>query len=306
MPIRGKLGRPVDFVGVGHVAVDFRDGERVLGGAAAYACLTAARLGLTASIVTAVGRDFDLFGPLEGIEIHYRQSVDSTTFDNDYRGGERHQRLSNRALPIREQDIATIRSGLAEDAAVLYCPIAQEVEAPLNRLTQHGRCGVAPQGFFRRWDDDGAVQQCAWQGAAAALTEADLVSMSQTDPPAGDLADLVNLVGLTKGLAGGKATLAITQGERGARIYTKGHCYLVPAFERSVQDPTGAGDVFAAGFLVALREGQETIDAAQFATCAASFAVEKAGVTGVPPNREAVEARLSEYRAHYQPQELEP
>ncbi len=302
MPVRGKLGRPVDFVGVGHLAVDLRDGERALGGAAAYACLTAARLGLTTSMVTAVGRDFDLFGPLEGIEIHYRQSRDTTTFENDYRGGGRHQRLSSRALPIREQDLTALISELAEDAAVLYCPIAQEVDAPLSRLARHGRCGVAPQGFFRRWDDNGTVQHCAWQGAAASLAEADLVSMSETDPPD---SDLVNLVGLTRGLAGGRATLAITRGAQGARIYTQGHCYLVPALKRSVQDPTGAGDVFAAGFLVALREGQETIDAALFATCAASFAVEKAGVTGVPPSREAVEARLSEYRVHHRPQELE-
>ena len=303
MPIRGKRGRPVDFVGVGHLAVDYRDGERLLGGAAAYACLTAARLGLSTAMVTAVGRDFDLFDPLEGIEIHYRQSGDSTTFHNEYRGGKRHQRLTGRALGIREQDLAAIKSRLAEEAAVLYCPIAQEVEAPLSRLTRRGRCGVAPQGFFRRWDDDGTVQQCAWQGAAAALTEADLVSMSETDPS--DV-DLVNLVVLNRGLAGGKATLAITRGAHGARIYTKGYRYLVPAFERNVQDPTGAGDVFAAGFLIAIREGQEAIDAAQFATCAASFAVERVGLEGVPPSREAVEARLSEYRAHHQPQELEP
>ncbi len=303
MPIRGKLGRPVDFVGVGHLAVDYRDGERLLGGAAAYACLTAARLGLSTAMVTAVGRDFDLFGPLEGIEIHYRQSGESTTFHNEYRDGERHQRLTGRALGIREQDLAAIRSRLAEEAAVLYCPIAQEIEAPLSRLTRRGRCGVAPQGFFRRWDKDGTVQPCAWEGVAAAMTEVDFVSMSETDSP--DV-DLVNLVVLNGGLAGDEATLAITRGARGARIYTKGYRYLVPAFERNVQDPTGAGDVFAAGFLVALREGQEAIDAAQFATCAASFAVEGVGVEGVPPSREAVEARLSEYRAHHQPQELEP
>ncbi len=297
MPIRGGHGQPVDFVGVGHLAIDYRDGERVLGGAAAYACLTAARLGLSTAMVTAVGRNFDLFGPLDGIEIHYRQSNDSTTFHNESRRGERHQRLSSRAFSIREQDLTALRSKLAEDAAVLYCPIAQEVEAPLSRLTRRGRCGVAPQGFFRRWDEGGTVQRCAWKGVAAALTEVDLVSVSETDPPDIDL--MVRL-------AVDKATLAVTQGVRGARIYTKKVCYLVPAFERRDHDPTGAGDVFAAGFLVALREGQEAIDAAQFATCTASFAVEKAGVMGVPPSREAVEARLSEYRAHYRPRELEP
>ena len=45
MEIRGQLPGPIEFVAIGHVAVDLRDGERVLGGAAAYGCLAAARLG---------------------------------------------------------------------------------------------------------------------------------------------------------------------------------------------------------------------------------------------------------------------
>ena len=295
--VRGELGRPIDFIGVGHLAIDYRNGERTLGGAAAYACLTAARLGLTSAMVTAVGRDFDLFGPLAGIEIHYQQSDDSTVFHNEYRGSERHQRLCSRALDIGEQDLAVRKAGLAEDAAVLYCPIAHEVEAPFRRLARQGRCGVAPQGFFRRWDEDGTVRRRAWKGLAAAVTEVDLVSMSEADPP--DVDGTVRLVR-------DKTTLAVTQGVRGARVYSKGRCYNLPACERKAIDSTGAGDVFAAGFLVALREGQQTIDAAQFATCAASFAVERVGVAGVPPSRDAVEARLAEYRAHHPPQELEP
>ncbi len=36
MKILGELPGPIEFVAMGHLAVDFRDGERALGGAAAY------------------------------------------------------------------------------------------------------------------------------------------------------------------------------------------------------------------------------------------------------------------------------
>jgi sugar/nucleoside kinase (ribokinase family) len=261
MPIvetRGKLPGPIDFVAVGHLAVDYRDGERVLGGAVAYSCLTATRLGLATAMVTAVGKDFDLFTPLEGIELHYHRSNDSTTFQNEYRGGERCQRLLGRARSLGVDDLAPLRSRLAEDAIVLYCPIAQEVELPLIPLSSRGRCGVAPQGFFRRWDEDGTVRKCAWEGAGAALVEVDVVSMSVTDPQEPRV--------VARKLADKTSILAVTQGERGARVYTKGRCYRVPAFRRTALDPTGAGDVFAAGLLIALREGRDPLAAAELAT----------------------------------------
>jgi sugar/nucleoside kinase (ribokinase family) len=67
--------------------------------------------------------------------------------------------------------------------------------------------------------------------------------------------------------------------------------YDLPAFTTVEVDPTGAGDVFAAAFLVAIRERRPVVRAALFAACAASFAVEAPGVEGIP-TRKAVEARL--------------
>jgi sugar/nucleoside kinase (ribokinase family) len=107
-------------------------------------------------------------------------------------------------------------------------------------------------------------------------------------------------------LASEDRNFALTEGGRGARVYARGRCFRVPAFRCPELEPTGAGDVFAASFLVALGEGQEPLDAAQFAACAASFAVEAPGVAGVFENRAEVEARLADYRTRYHPQEIEP
>jgi len=295
---RGVAPGAIDFVAIGHLAVDYRNGERVLGGAAAYSCLLAARLGLSSAVVTAVGEDFDLFGPLEGIEIHYHRSHQSTTFRNEYRGAERRQQLLGRAHPLTDADLTPLRSRLAEEATVFYCPIAQEIEAPLIPLSPGGLCGVAAQGFFRRWDDDGWVHPCAWEEADVALADVTFVCMSEHDAP--------RARELALSLASERRTLAVTEGVRGARVYTEGRCYLVPTLVRPALDPTGAGDVFAASFLVALGEGQAPLEAAQFAACAASFTVEAPGVAGVPSHRQAVEARLADYRARHHPREIEP
>jgi len=298
MEIRGGRNVPIDFVAVGHLAVDLQPGERVLGGAAAYGALTAARLGRATAVVTAVGADFDLFGPLEGIEVHYHLSPESTTFRNEYRGTHREQHVLGRARSLAAEDLRALRARVSSETVIFYCPIAREVDAPLVPFEPGGMCGVAAQGFFRTWDDAGTVRACAWEGAEAALDQVTLVSLSVADAPASRE--------LARKLARGDRVVALTEGEDGARVYTQGRCFRIPAWPSSVREPTGAGDVFAASFLVALTEGRDPLDAAQFAACAAAFAVEAPGVSGVFKSRADVETRLADYRTRYRRQEIEP
>ena len=65
----------------------------------------------------------------------------------------------------------------------------------------------------------------------------------------------------------------------------------MPGFPVAEVDPTGAGDVFAAAFLIRLQETQDPIAAARFANATASFCVQAPGVTGIP-TRAMVEERL--------------
>ena len=59
-------------------------------------------------------------------------------------------------------------------------------------------------------------------------------------------------------------------------------------------DANGAGDVFAAAFLIRYHETGDARVAARFATVVASFHVEHVGMEGLP-HRAQVEARLREY-----------
>jgi len=58
-------------------------------------------------------------------------------------------------------------------------------------------------------------------------------------------------------------------------------------------DPTGAGDVFAAAFMIRLIETDDPCQAAQFANTVASFSIEGPGVSGIPM-RHQVEAYVAE------------
>ena len=291
-----NTARPIEFVAVGHLAVDLRRGTRILGGAAAYGSLAASRLGLSTAIVTTIGEDLDLLGTLSGIEIYSHCQGPSTTFENVYHGATRHQKLLGLAGPIEQKDLADVGHRVAEDAIVFYCPIAHESKPPFRRLASRGLCGLAPQGFFRCWDNDGRIRPAVWSNAGTQLSGVDILSLSATDPPSLDA--FIELA-IKK-----VPVIAVTEGEFGARIYADGRGYKVPAFPRPAVDPTGAGDVFAAGLLVALRQGVSPLEAAQFASCAASFAVEREGLEGVPPNRKAVDDRLDSYRDHFTPEEI--
>ena len=55
---------------------------------------------------------------------------------------------------------------------------------------------------------------------------------------------------------------AITVGAKGAYVVTKGETIHVPTAATKVVDATGAGDMFAAGFLAGLTQGKD------LATCA--------------------------------------
>jgi hypothetical protein len=283
----GRLDRPIQFLAVGHVAIDWRGSRRTLGGAAAYGGLTAHRLGLATAIVTAVGRDFDLFEGLPGVEIRCRRGDRSTAFENLYEAGRRKQRLLGRAPAIGEPDLLPIVPELADDAIVFYCPLARELYLPLRRLVPRGLSGVAAQGFLRRWNEAGVVSPAPWTEAPKRLAEVDVLVVSETDPP--DLDDFVRTVASQTGL------LAVTRGAHGARLHRRGSVFSVPAFMRPEVDPTGAGDVFAAALLVALREGRDAVESARWACTAASFAVENEGLAGVPAGRPAVESRWVEY-----------
>src|SRR5262249_41965156 len=85
--------------------------------------------------------------------------------------------------------------------------------------------------------------------------------------------------------------VALTQGWKGLSLFSRDAVEEVSGLPRPEVDPTGAGDVFAAAFLIRYQETNDPSEAAAFAACAASCAVEGLAATALG-DRAEVERRL--------------
>jgi sugar/nucleoside kinase (ribokinase family) len=171
------------------------------------------------------------------------------------------------------------------DAGIVYlAPLAGELDASIVHLFPHSLIGVSPQGWLRCWDEEGRVFPKEWDKAEEVLSRADAVVLSEEDV-GGDEKVITDFASRTR-------TLVVTKGSEGATVYHMGEVRHFPAFEAEEIDPTGAGDVFAAAYLIELKRSGDIYKAAVFANCVASISVEKRGTEEIP-TLEEVERKLA-------------
>jgi 1D-myo-inositol 3-kinase len=273
--------RRPDFVAIGHVTQDLLpDGGYTIGGTATYASLAAQRLGLNVGVLTSVPVELDLSSALRGIDVHAVPSEQATTFENTYEGQKRRQFVHGLARPLHP---AHLPAQWKRAPIVLLCPLVGELGVDWLGVFPRALKGVTPQGWMRKWDEQGLVSPRPWVEAEQILPGVDVLVFSEEDV-ARD-ADLIQQYTRLARIA------VVTRGWRGATVFWNGHAQDFRAFQAREVDQTGAGDVFAAAFLVRLKETGNPYLAAPFANCAASFAIEGPGTTTIP-TREQVEERL--------------
>ncbi|MFH1398739.1 MAG: adenosine kinase [Candidatus Woesearchaeota archaeon] len=73
------------------------------------------------------------------------------------------------------------------------------------------------------------------------------------------------------------STVVVKVGANGSFVCHKGKYYKIPAFRVNAVDTTGAGDMFAAGFLFGITQGYKVQEAAHIGSFAASKVVEVTG-----------------------------
>jgi len=271
-----------DFVVIGHICQDLLpDGGRNLGGSVSYAATTALRLGYRVGVVTSTGPEMDVDQALPGAQVVCHRGAETTVFENIYHNGKRTQYLHSRAGVLTCDHVPdSWRS-----APIVYIgSIDQEIdESVFHCFSAETRVGIMPQGFFRRWDDQGQIHFVEWNPSPAVLERTNLIVISELDVP--------DPHGLARDWARSIDVVAVTHAERGATIYYAGESCLYPPRPARQVDPTGAGDVFAAAFLIHLAETNDPCRAAAFANATASFSVEGPGVKGIP-HRATVEDYL--------------
>ncbi|HEY3419692.1 MAG TPA: PfkB family carbohydrate kinase [Methanomassiliicoccales archaeon] len=80
----------------------------------------------------------------------------------------------------------------------------------------------------------------------------------------------------------GPKTVVLKMGSAGSTLFSGGGNHFIPAKRVKVMDKTGAGDVYASGFLAGVLRGWGLEDCAEFATKAAAASIAAAGRDGYP------------------------
>lgn len=272
-----------EFLVVGHVCQDILpNGELGLGGSVSYATTTALRLGYQVGVVTSTGPDLELAQAFPGAQIACHRSASTTVFENIYTADGRKQILHQRADVLTCEMIPTAW----RRAPLVYLgSIDRELDPGIfHCFAEDSIVAVMPQGFFRGWDENGQVYFAEWVPQEDLLRRISVLVISELDVPDPDAR--VRQWGQFAKI------IVVTHAERGATVYQgKDSCHY-PARPAKQVDPTGAGDVFTAAFLIGLAETKDPCRAASFANAAASFSVEGPGVEGIPM-RSQVEAYLN-------------
>ncbi len=270
------------FVVVGHVVRDVvPDGWRP-GGTATYASTQAQRLGLPVGVVTHVGRDMDLESALPGVEIVGARSDDSTSFQNEYENGKRKQRVLSHADAIALDDVPVEWRAAP---LVLLGPVCGEVPPGIGCAFSGEIVAVAAQGWLRRVDAQQRVRKWAWQGTPF---WASCRVLFVSDEDFGQRRD--QLERWCKEVP----IVVLTRNRRGARVHANGTWRSIDAFPAEEVDPTGAGDVFAAAFMVHFHETDDIAEAMRFAAAASACAIEARGTESIA-ERERIEERIAQH-----------
>jgi sugar/nucleoside kinase (ribokinase family) len=272
----------VSLLVVGSVAFDDIESPSgravgVLGGAASYFAVAASYF-VPVRVVAVVGDDFPQqhldFLAGRGIDVSGVERSQGRTFRW---GGRYHPDLNRR------------------DTTYTELGVFEHFRPKLSALDRASQfvflANIHPALQFSVLDQVAAPRFCAmdtmnfWiEGTPAELrrTLARVDALVINDEEAQQLTGERNLVRAAEAIRGlGPKTVAIKRGESGALLFDEEGVFAAPAFPLvEVQDPTGAGDSFAGGFLGSLaRErfvGPETLRRAViFGSTLASFCVER-------------------------------
>ncbi|HNN12195.1 MAG TPA: PfkB family carbohydrate kinase [Anaerolineales bacterium] len=269
-----SLLQPVDYLLIGHVAVDLTPTGKQLGGTVSYSGLTAGAMGMRVGMVTSAGSDAPLAG-LEGIQIYNVPTGQSTVFENVKTEQGRKQTLHHQAARITFADVPEIW----RNAPIVHlAPIAQEVDPAMAGQFPSSWVGVTPQGWLRDWDEKGSVFARAWENSEQVLGPAGGVVMS--------IEDVNRDLELVEWMAHHTRLFCLTEGEQGAVLHWNGDRRRFRPLNVEEVDATGAGDIFAAAFFTRLYRTRDPWEAVRFATNLAALSVTRVGLLGIPTKKE--------------------
>jgi 2-dehydro-3-deoxygluconokinase len=275
------------------------------GGDTSNFCVAAARQGVTAGFVSAVGDDH--FGRLL-LDLWQRETVDTSTVKVDSHAPTGVYFVSH---GVDGHQFDYLRAG---SAASRYAPYDLPLEAIAAAQVLHlsgvslaislSACdaALAAIGHARangvRVSFDTNLRLKLWPLARARAVMVEAIRHTDICLPSWD--DVTVLTGLTGRdeivdylLALGPRVVALKLGKQGAYVATPDERREVPGHVMDAVDATGAGDCFGGAFVARIVAGDDPFAAARYANMAAALSTQGFGAVAPIPGRNAVEKALA-------------
>jgi sugar/nucleoside kinase (ribokinase family) len=210
-------------------------------------------------------------------------SATTTIFVNVGVGAARRQTLPEWAGPL---DL----TGTLPSARIVHLgPVARELDpASLPTFAPGVFVGATPQGWLRRWDAAGHVTEGELLLPPSLTARLDALILSETEARRAER--VIAAVRAAGGL------VVITRDAAGCTILDRAGESQVGTRDYPFVDDTGAGDIFAAAFFVALSEGQAPHASAAFANTAAGLSLAGRGPAAIV-DRATIDAATRHHEA---------
>ena len=272
---------PVDLVIVGSIGLDTIETPAarevdVLGGSASYACVAAAQFAKV-GMVGVVGTDFPAsarrlyrkFGiDTEGLQVEEGQTF---RWSGVYEANMDNRRTLSTDLNVFANFSPYLPATYRDAPYLFLANIAPALQ--LHVLDQVKRPRFVLLDTMDLWIN------VAKDALIEVIGRVDMLTLNESEAR-----HLTGMHGLVKAaqalLKMGPAFVCIKKGEHGSILFSKRGIYLMPAYPlETVNDPTGAGDTFAGGFLGALAKSGRVDErgirsAMHYGSVVASFGVE--------------------------------
>ena len=297
----------MSLVVVGSIAFDavktpFGERERMLGGSAVHFSLAASFFG-DVRVVGPVGDDF---GDEEYAVLHER-GIDTSDIERVeggktffWRGHYEYDLNIAHTDDTQLNVFGDFQPKLSDESKSAETLFLANIQPDLQREVREQCTGARLVGL----DSMNLWIETARDSLLRTIGGVDIVLMN--DAEVRMLTEQPNLVRAARELMGmGPRAVVAKQGEYGAALYTEDAFFSLPAYPlETVNDPTGAGDSFAGGFLGYLSSQGDAEDEATlrramtYGSVLASFNVEEFGTERVRRLTQAeIDARLSQLRA---------
>jgi len=298
----------MSLVVIGTVAFDaietpFGKTDKIVGGAATYASISASYLFNNIKIVGVIGDDFGKENldkiTSKGIDIEGLQIM--TGEKSFFWSGKYHNDMNSRDTLITELNVLenfdpVIPESYQDCEYLLLGNLTPQIQlTTLERFRKKPKLVVLDTMNF--WMD------IALDDLLKVLSKVDVLTIN--DEEARQLSGEYSLVkAANKILTMGPRYLIIKKGEHGALLFGDGQVFSAPALPLAdVFDPTGAGDTFAGGFIgylakVGTINFNNMKNAVIFGSALASFCVEKFGTERIEQlDPTAISERITQFTA---------